>query len=45
MKLQDLGARRLTEQVAKVMQIQHGSRIDFDRLTETQAKDLTTTPP
>jgi hypothetical protein len=40
MKLQDLGARRPTEQIAKVLESQHGARIDFDRLSRQQARTM-----
>ena len=40
MKLQDLGARRPTEQIAKVLESQHGSKIDFDRLSQQQARTM-----
>ena len=40
MKLNELGARRPTEQIAKVFESQHGTRIDFDRIGTQQAKKM-----
>lgn len=38
MKLQDLDARRPIEQINKLLESQHGTRIDFDRMTSSQAQ-------
>ena len=40
MKLHELGAKRPTEQIAKVLESQHGTRIDFDRINAKQAKTM-----
>lgn len=40
MKLHELGASRPTEQIAKVFESHMGSRVDFDRLTSSQAKSM-----
>lgn len=40
MKLNELGARRPTEQIAKVFESQHGTRLDFDRIGTQQAKKM-----
>jgi hypothetical protein len=40
MKLNELGARRPTEQIAKVFESQHGTRIDFDRIPAQQARKM-----
>ena len=40
MKLHELGAQRPQEQVAKVIENQHGDRIDFDRITAEQARRM-----
>ena len=40
MKLYELDARRLKEQVAKVFESQHGTRIDFGRLNSKQAQNM-----
>jgi len=40
MKLHDLGARRPTEQIAKTLRGQYESHLDFDRLSESQARRM-----
>lgn len=40
MKLHELGARRPTEQIAKVFESQHGIRVDFDRIATGQARAM-----
>jgi hypothetical protein len=40
MKLHELGAQRPQEQVAKVIENQHGDRIDFDRISPEQARRM-----
>ena len=40
MKLHELGARRPTEQIAKTLRGQYESQVDFDRLSESQARHM-----
>ena len=40
MKLHELGARRPTEQIAKTLRGQYESQMDFDRLSESQARRM-----
>ena len=40
MKLHELGARRPTEQIAKTLRGQYESQVDFDRLSEAQARRM-----
>lgn len=40
MKLNELGAQRPTEQIAKVFESQHGTRVDFDRLSAARASAM-----
>jgi len=40
MKLQELDARRPTEQIAKTLRGQYESQLDFDRLSESQARRM-----
>lgn len=40
MKLHELGARRPTEQIARVIESHSGNRIDFDRLTPNKAASM-----
>ena len=40
MKLNELGAQRPTEQIAKVFESQHGTRLDFDRLPAARARAM-----
>lgn len=40
MKLNELGVQRPTEQVAKVLESQHGTRVDFERVSHQQARSM-----
>ena len=40
MKLNELGVQRPTEQIAKVFESQHGTRLDFDRLSTEKARAM-----
>jgi len=40
MKLQELGARRQTQQIAQVIEEQLGKRVDFDRLDSSRAQRM-----
>lgn len=40
MKLNELGAKRQTEKIAKVMESHLGARVDFDRIRRDQARGL-----
>lgn len=40
MKLHELGARRPTEQIAKALRGQYESQVNFDRLSEAQARHM-----